>query len=367
MNDVTDIRSLVGPTDPLKRAPADPTTDVAQARAALARVLRVPRQVAERRLVSSVPGRDRWPRLVQASAAAVALLVTGAVVVGAVVVGPGGRGSPAVAATPPVLPYAPGAGTPAAGRLQRIAAAAAALPSEPVTGEFRYVRTEGWALNSAIGGGDVTSVLASSQTEAWRLPDGSGRSRTTTGESLVDRIGSTETLDAVLREPALREEDLTVEAGYSPQPLPDLDRLPYGDATAFAMAVNRNTNDEIPAGAHLAEAIKQLFAEQPVSPSARAKVWQLLATIPGVADRGQLTDRVGRTGMAITLDDDGTAHGLPEQYLLIIDPATGQLLEHDTVLTTDPGALNVRVPAILGLTVYLDAGYTDDTRSRPGQ
>jgi len=361
MIDLTAIRSLVGPTDPLdEHAQHAGGAASPQAQALLASILATPRAAPVAPLGSRGAGSDSRSRPVLVAAAVVGLLV-----VGVAMVGPGAS-TPAVAATPPVLPFATSSGTPAAPTLKRIAAAAEALAVWPAAGPYRYVRTEGWTLNSAVGGGRVTSVLASQQVETWRLPDGSGRTRTTSGANLVDRVGSTETLDAALTKPATREQSLP-SADYVPPPLLDLNRLPYGDATALAMAVEHDTNYQIPAGPHLADAIAHLFAEQPVPSAARAKLWRLFATLPGVTDRGELTDRVGRRGTAITLDDDGTAHGLPERYLFIIDPATGQLLECDDVLTTDPGKLNVRVPAILSLTIYLDAGYTTTPTRRPGQ
>lgn len=360
MNDLDEVRSLLAGTDPLHRDTRVDPARPPEAEAVLASILLTPR-TASVTDHHRAPSESRRSSRSLAAAAVVALLVAGAVVVG-----PGGGSTPAVAATPPVLPYETSSAEPASPVLLRISAAAAALPAEPAAGPYRYVRTQGWALNSAIGGGRVTSVLASQQRETWRLPDGTGRVRTTAGENLVDRIGSRETLDAALTERAASDEDLASD-GYAPPPLVDIDRLPTGSPAAFALAVSSGANTDIPAGALVAQHIQQLFAEQPVPPQTRADIWQLLATVPGVTYRGELTDRVGRRGTAITIDDDGTAHGLPERYLFIIDPATGQLLEYDDILTTDPGKLNVRVPAILSLTVYLDAGYTTSPTGRAGR
>ena len=351
-----EVRRVVGATDPLSRVSQGGAATTPHARALLADILATPRATADvepRRRIS------RRSSLLVTAAAVLALLFAGAVVVG-----PGGGSTPAVAATPPVLPYETTSARPAGPTLERIAAATAAQPPQLRTGPYRYVRTESWALNSAVGGGRVTSVLSSQQRESWRLPDGTGRVRTTIGEDLVDRVGSRQTLDAVLSRPAVRDEDVSRDGRA---PLVDVDRLPTDSPAAFALAVDSGANTRIPAGALVAQFVEQLFTEQPVPPQARADVWRLLATLPGVTDRGQLTDRVGRRGTAITLDDDGTAHGLPARYLFIIDPASGQLLEYDDILTTDPGLLNVEVPAVLGLTVFLDAGYTSSTTSRPGR
>ena len=76
-------------------------------------------------------------------------------------------------------------------------------------------------------------------------------------------------------------------------------------------------------------------------------VLRVLADLPGFRWRGQVTDRAGRAGMAVTVDD--REHDA--QSLLIFDPGTGELLAHER-LTLSP----VRISSYQ---VILDAGRTD--------
>lgn len=204
-------------------------------------------------------------------------------------------------------------------------------------------------------------MLTSSQSESWLTPQGVGRYRIATGQNLVTRIGDQETLDAALREPSLRE---TAVTAADARPLIDPDQLRYEDPTAFALSVDPTINVSLPPSILLVEAIGTLYASQPVPPQVRAKIWRLLATVPAVTTNGSTEDRTGRRGTVITVPDDGSAHGLAGRHELVIDPASGQLLELDNVLT-EAGGLNIDVPAVTTLSVYLDHGYTQRPQGRP--
>lgn len=353
MNATDDLRAAITRADPLAgRADAGATHDPV-ARALLERIVATPRNPQPVRSARPVRQR-RWALLAVAGAAAM-LLVVG------LTLWPGVGAAPALAATPPLLPISTtetGRGAP---MLEQIAATTEALPAEPVTGPYRYVRTEGWALNSAITDTGATSVLASSQSESWLTSQGVGRYRTATGQNLVARVGSQETLDALLREPAVRE---TTIAAADARPLVDPAQLSFEDPTAFALSVDPTINASLPPSILLVEAIGALYASQPVPPAVRAQVWRLLAAVPGVTTNGTTEDRVGRSGTVITVPDDGSAHGLAGRHEMVIDPASGQLLEYDDIIT-EAGGLNVDVPAVLGLTVYLDHGYTQRPEGTP--
>ena len=57
-------------------------------------------------------------------------------------------------------------------------------------------------------------------------------------------------------------------------------------------------------------------------------VLDILADLPGLGWRGEVTDRNGRAGLAVTYDD--VAHD--EQWLLVFDQHTGVLLAKELVL-----------------------------------
>ncbi|TXR55542.1 CU044_5270 family protein [Quadrisphaera setariae] len=303
------------------------------------------------------PGR-RW---VLAGAAVAGLTAAG------VLVRLPGSGT-AVAEVPPVLPYALPQGQPAGPVLERIAAAAEALPASKRR-RYAYVRTDGWYLSTAVAGGASTSALASTQSETWTAADGRGRSRQVRGPVEVGIVGSRETLDAVLGPPDGGGDGVSErvfgEDGLTLFPPVDVATLPWADPQAWADAVHRHHGTGIPVPVDVVEGVPALFGEQPLQPADRARTWRLVASLPGVADRGPTTDRLGRPGRAITLDDDGSAHGLPVQHLLVVDEVTGQLLEADQVLTTDAGELGLTLPAVQEITVVVSAGWVDDDEQRP--
>jgi hypothetical protein len=59
-----------------------------------------------------------------------------------------------------------------------------------------------------------------------------------------------------------------------------------------------------------------LLVETPASPALREALYDVAASIPGVAVNGDYTDSLGRTGTALSLGGE----------TLVIDPASGQLL-----------------------------------------
>lgn len=64
-----------------------------------------------------------------------------------------------------------------------------------------------------------------------------------------------------------------------------------------------------------------LLTESPASPALRQALYEVAATIPGATVKGNFTDRLGRTGTAISLGDDSVP------TTLVIDPANGVLLD----------------------------------------
>jgi hypothetical protein len=105
-------------------------------------------------------------------------------------------------------------------------------------------------------------------------------------------------------------------------------------------------------------AVSDLYNEQPVGPELRAAILRLLATLPGLRYDGTTVDRAGRNGFAISTESD--LSGLPTEYLLVFDPATGQLLDSEQILNKSAGKLGVPIPSVIAYTVYLDSRRTND-------
>ena len=73
---------------------------------------------------------------------------------------------------------------------------------------------------------------------------------------------------------------------------------------------------------------------------------------------GEVTDRLGRPGIAISVDTANS--GLPTRHTLIIDPFTGAVLGEEQMLTTDAGLLNVSVPSVISYTAFAQSHYTQN-------
>ncbi len=79
---------------------------------------------------------------------------------------------------------------------------------------------------------------------------------------------------------------------------------------------------------------------------------------------GEMNDRLGRPGVAIATN---SKHGgLPNRHVLLFEPNTGALLAYEQILSSDPGALGVKIPAVISYTAFLASGRTDTTAQPPG-
>ena len=101
-------------------------------------------------------------------------------------------------------------------------------------------------------------------------------------------------------------------------------------------------------------AVTDLWKQQAPPPALQAAMLRVLATQPGLVNRGTVTDRAGRTGVAVSIDSSYT--GLPTRYTLILDPTTGMLLDYEEMLTTTAGKINVPIPSVVSYTVWINYG-----------
>lgn len=328
----------------LNPVPADPRPFGLdeQARADLAEILATDRQpIGHLDTRGSRRGRRTTRRRGwQPAAAFVAAAVVALVALIALVAVPGLRGGVAYAATPQPLTYQP-TGEDAATLLRQIAAHTAALPDDTGTGRYSRIDTRAWSLSTRIDGQQVTSTVVPEQTTRWVAADGSGRVITT----------------ATLPGGQHVHHDQMLGAGGSALMWP-LRSLSPDDAT-----LARQLADGHPAANGPAErfiAVQDAALQMPMRPAVRAALLRYLAATPGITNSGTTVDRDGRAGLAVSVDS--AYSGLPTRYTLVIDPATGRLLDAEQTLTTTSGRLNVPVPSVIGYTLLLDARYVATTR-----
>jgi hypothetical protein len=299
------------------------------------------------------PQRSRL-RLVAAIAAVVVVAMVAAVVL------PGHGSRPAYAATPPLLMPVSDPGRPAERVLERLAAAAEEQPAL-ADGRYHYLEAAGWGLHTAVYNEDhVESVIVPSIMERWSADDGSGMMITASGEPVEAEPPGADADRRAIDDLPDGEGEITE---YAPGELwiPPIASLPRDPVALREELVRHAEYEERPDHVQLYVALEGLHVQR-VPPDLLAAFYRAFAEEPEMRAYGQVTDRAGRRGIAIGFDSDYA--GLPTRHMLIVDPETGTLLGFEEILTTDPGELNVRVPAVISYIVYLAGGDVASTDQR---
>jgi hypothetical protein len=324
-NAVDMTRQLLRGSDPV---PVEMTTGTAGdpiGRATLTRILAIPRNQTGPGLR---PQRGWRLAAVAATGAAVLLAVTFILV-------PHGGGGSADAMTPPLLQYRTTAAAPTGQELLRQLAVLAERQSPKPPGRYDYVKTQGWYVDFRVAGGSATGQLDPTFRQQWIAPDGSGRlEETRSGRtSLNDNFaaGGLAGHQAWPTDPAALRAEL---AKSHPN---------YGTFEWFT-------------------AVGDVWNVQVVSPRLQAGLLRMLADERQLTNTGTVTDRIGRTGVAVSTESSNS--GLNTRYTLIFDPNTGMLLDFEQVLL-EAGKLPVKVPATSSYTVWITTGYVNSLGDLP--
>jgi hypothetical protein len=309
--------------------------------------------LARARAASSRPRWAVWSRLglrrsgIAAAVAAVALVA----LVGSGLLPLGAQPDPAAAAA-----------------LNRAADVAAAQPAGSGVG-YRHMKSEG-AYLSGIGGDsnhpDGIWALVPVEREIWIGPDGSGRLIESRGEPIwfgpEDEAawvaaGSPDLLGGQDSDTRFGPTPPGFEPG-TPQPWPgslhyeDLDALPT-DVGALRAVIDARAA----AGGGATDygrftIVGDLLRETVGMPELRAALYRVAAGLGGVELIGSMTDRAGRTGIAVAMTSHQPGRGL-ERRTLIFDPDTSMLLAEDDVLFERVDWLDADPPLVIGYNTYL--------------
>jgi hypothetical protein len=255
---------------------------------------------------------------------------------------------PALAATPALLSYEYNdSAPPAADYLLRIAAEIQPT-AEAAGGPVTYVKTRAWSLDMASAGAETVAAIVPYEQQLWRAPDRSGLTRLTWSEpEFRDDLARREWERSGAQE---RVEDQTTS--YKPG--------------------ERATVTSEPPSADLVELTEQLYSYQPrengpksairavaglyqdwVLPSSvRVQALRFLANHHELRYRGEVSDRAGREGVAVTFDGDN------EQDVIVLDADSGAMLAYESILTKDT-QLPVETPAVFSYVLLLDAQHVD--------
>jgi hypothetical protein len=337
--DVEIIRRLVADHDPAAGliavdAHADP-----QGRATLERILATP-------AVNTGRGARRgWPYAMLPSIVWAAI----AVIFVFLVVRKVDAGSSASAATPAPLAYHLREKAPS-GRelLLQLAAVAARQPVTTAPSEaYAYMRTAGWYLVTQVSGSQATSEVDASMRESWIAANGSGRWITRRVPGDGSHVSAT----------ALGPQIGMGATSGGPRWL-RLSTVPAVIARQLDIGHRRSIGP-----VERFVSLTDLALNQPIPLRAQSAILRVLARSPGLIDTGEVTDRAGRPGVAVSLDS--AYSGLPTRYTLIFDPNTGDLLGEEETLLGNPGQLNVRPKSVIAYTAFLASDYVSTPTARP--
>ncbi|WP_254402091.1 hypothetical protein [Streptomyces sp. AC555_RSS877] len=300
----------------------------------LERILAEPQQATRR------AGRSRQGRSLRFKALAVAGVSTAAlaaVVAGNVLMKPSFP-EPAYAATPPLIKISAAQDLPAAQALEDIARRTEKL--RETAGWDNHFVQETWSLTTRIGGHQITSAVVPERRDSWKKDDGS---IVWSAKAEKPEFQNTEQKDlweqqwAALDEPTNRSGKGGSSYGNPPAPVDMkkwLQEGSPGDTAGF-----------------ISESLVQKLMTNHLTPGQRAAVLRVLAERKDLKFAGTAKDRSGREGDAFTVESDSS--GLPAKHTLIIDPDNGKVLAYEQTLTSDPGALNVKTPAVINYVTFL--------------
>ncbi|MBM0232193.1 CU044_5270 family protein [Micromonospora sp. STR1_7] len=206
-------------------------------------------------------------------------------------------------------------------------------------GRYMYHHTKLWGDPVMTSDDGRFHVAFADETRTWRAADGTGNQ---TSVQLEPQYPDQESRDYWRRN--LRKGPVV---GGTPAPatipLPPVELTP---PRADRSQLRELLKTGYGAGA-VSKEVSRIYGDFVVPRRTRGEILRVLADVPGFRWRGQVTDRVGRKGVAVTFDD--REHDA--QSLLIFDPQTGGLLAHEQ-LTLAP----VRMSSYQ---VILDTAWTD--------
>lgn len=222
-------------------------------------------------------------------------------------------------------------------------------PVRPVT----YLRQQEWAVDTTAPTYAEAAKVIAHDVQTWRTPDQAGRLCRVVLPSQpagTERAERTAAVDA----PAPcgdRETPNTLNVPFSYpdgepviSPAVDTDQL----TAQFASDQPIRQGDQF-----LLRAVVHAFQYYALMPVQRAAALSVLATAATLRYRGPTVDRAGRPGQAFTVTS-GPGEGQTTD-LIVIDPVTGRILDHEEIALTAGSRSLTRVPAVVSYTLLLAA------------
>lgn len=273
-----------------------------------------------------------------------------------------GNGEPATkarAATPPLLTYHGGGPTSARDVLLGLAERTERLPDTTGRGRYAYVHTRNWELSDQGNAkGETSSAVIATTSQQWLAADGSGRQRSEYGAPYFPTARDRKVWEKTEKDGGGIVAPGKDDQRFGPGGIPF--RLAWKTLSTNPEILRKqlyaaNPNSEDGQVERLVD-IEDLYSERPVRPAVAAAALRVVADIPGLHYDGMTTDRAARTGLAVSVQWNGS--DIPQRYTLIFDPRTGRLLDSEQVLTRTVKGWNVKVPSVISYTVFLKSSFT---------
>jgi hypothetical protein len=132
----------------------------------------------------------------------------------------------------------------------------------------------------------------------------------------------------------------------------DVDTLPTDTGTLRQLIDARAAANGGPIDYERFTIVGDLLRETVAAPKVRAALFRVAAGLNGVELIGSVTDRAGRTGMAVSMTNAQSSRGL-ERRTLIFDPETSALLAEEEVILDKVDWLDAEPPVVIGYNTYL--------------
>lgn len=239
-----------------------------------------------------------------------------------------------------------GAAEPAGDRLLDLADAVAG-DDRPRPDRVAYARGVGW---TAEAGADGEVRFRGSQVETWSVP----------GEPRTYRAGIVELRSAGAdgrANPTLPRPSLTVDLATTSMVDPGSWERP-GSVAEVRNELAGVDGDAT--GPESALTTATAILSRPTTGPERATLFRALAQVEGIEHRGTVTDRMGRPSVALSVST--VRESLPAELVVLLDPATGELLASETVYL--PTSADEQ-PIVVQATTTVEVAWVDEVGVRP--
>ena len=231
--------------------------------------------------------------------------------------------------------------------LQRLARVASTQP-RAVPGPGQYLYTASHSLtesDTALRGGVYCQLIFQEYRQNWIAANGEGLFREIDGPAHYRSSREAAACKGAPAQPGGASDTWAAPGCLSIDPIP-LGRLPRDPARLRARLLTGKVEGGPPGPAEAFTQVGDLLRETDAPPALRAALYRAAAGLSGVKSIGTVTDKLGRQGVGLALDSDGTRHEL------IFSATTSALLAEQDVLVGRVRGLHAPRGTVLGWSAY---------------